>query len=133
MSFSIKLLSITTSDSWGPGVDFQISLVRKDDTYTLRGKRMRVDNLLEKPQVLRKTVKVSTEWATMLLDELRNANIPVYPPEMLGCDGTFFSMSLGSAYGGATYTWWSCPPHGWEILSKITDKIIDEFSNHLYE
>jgi len=133
MSFSIKLLSIATSGSWGPGDDFQISLVRKDDTYTLRGKRMRVDNLQKNPQVLRKTVKVSTEWATVLLEELRNANIPVYPPEMLGCDGTFYSMSLGNAYGGATYTWWSCPPHGWEILPKITDKIIDEFSNHLYE
>ena len=133
MSFSTKLITIATSGSWGPGDDFHISLVLKDATYTLRGKRVRVDNLQHTPQILRKTVMVTTEWATALLDELRNTNIPVYPPEMTGCDGTFYSMSLGNVYGGATYTWWSCPPDGWEILPKITDKIIDEFSNHLYE
>ncbi|MBR2962866.1 MAG: hypothetical protein IKC53_01510, partial [Lentisphaeria bacterium] len=61
------------------------------------------------------------------------ANIPLMPREMAGCDGTFYSMSVGSGFGGATYCWWSQPPTGWEILPKVTHQIIDEFSKALPE
>ena len=133
MSYSTKLITITTSGSWGPGDDYQISLVLKDGVYTLRGKRVRVDEIRFSKQILRKNIKVTPEWANGIIDELRKATIPLMPQEMMGCDGTFYSMSVGSPYGGASYTWWSCPPDGWGILPKVTEQIIDMFSGHLPE
>lgn len=51
-----------------------------------------------------------------ILNELRSANIPLMPQDAAGCDGTFYSMIVGSCFGGATYNWWSQPPTGWEIV-----------------
>lgn len=133
MPYSDKLITISTSNSWAMGDNFEISLVLKDNVFSLRGKRVRIAEMLMKPETTRKVVKVSKEWANGILNELRNAKIPLMPQEMAGCDGTFYSMSVGSGFGGATYCWWSQPPTGWEILPKVTHQIIDEFSKALPE
>ena len=133
MSYSVKLITVSTSNSWAMGDNYEISLVLKDDAYSIRGKRVRIAEMLAKPETTRKTVKVSKEWATRILNELQSAKIPLMPQEMAGCDGTFYSMSVGSGFGGATYCWWSQPPTGWEILPKVTRQIIDEFSKELPE
>ena len=133
MPYSAKLITVSTSNSWAMGDNFEISLVLKDETYSLRGKRVRIAEMLAKPETTRKAVKVSKGWAEGILNELRSANIPLMPQEMAGCDGTFYSMSVGSGFGGATYCWWSQPPPGWEILPKVTRQIIDEFSKALPE
>lgn len=114
------------------GDDFDISLALDDKGYFLRGKRIR-RTLSERPKILRRTVRVSSDWAVELLNDLKNANIPLLPEEIYGCDGEFFTMSVGSDFGGATYKWWTAPPEGWEILPKITRRMIDEFSKHLPE
>jgi hypothetical protein len=132
MPFSTKLITITTAGSWGPGDDYQISLVLQEDTYVLRGKIIRVDELHQDKKILRKNVKVTREWAAGILDELRNATIPLLPPKVLGCDGTFYSMSVGSPFGGATYSWWSDAPDGWEVLPKVTGQIITKFLEPFY-
>ena len=131
MPYSDKLITVSTSNSWEMGDNYEISLVLKDDAYSLRGKRVRISEMLAKPETTRKSVKVSKEWASGILNELRSAKIPLMPKEMAGCDGTFYSMSIGSGFGGATYCWWSQPPTGWEILPKVTRQIIDEFSKEL--
>lgn len=133
MSFTVKLITVSIRGSWGPGDNFEISLIFKDDVYFLRGKRERIDNLNQKPKATCKTVKVSKKWADGILNELRSSNIPLLPQEAMGCDGTFYSMTVGSCYGGATYNWWSDPPTGWEVLPKVTHQIIDEFSKVLPE
>ena len=119
-----------TAEGCFDGDDFDISLVLDDKGYSLRGKRTR-HTLIERPKFLRKSVRVSSDWATGLIAELKNADIPLLPEEIYGCDGEFYTMSVGSSFGGATYRWWSDPPEGWGILSKITRRIIDEFSKHL--
>ena len=113
------------------GDDYQISLVTEDGKYFLRGKRTRHAMSVPQPQILRKTIKVSSAWAVNLLAELQKANIPLMPPEVAGCDGEFYTMSVGSLFGGATYKWWSTPPAGWEILQSVTRQISDEFSKSL--
>ena len=128
-----KIMTFTASGSWGPGDDYQISLVTEKDTYYLRGKRIRKDMPGQSPQIVRHSIKVSPDWVTSLLSELQNANITALPPEALGCDGEFYSLSVGSPYGGATYSWWSAPPDGWEIFPKVARKIMDEFSKDLPE
>ena len=128
-----KIITFTSSGSWGPGDDYQISLVSEDDAYYLRGKRIRKEMLVGSPRILRHTVKVSSEWATDLLSDLQKANIPLMPPEVLGCDGEFYSLSVGSMFGGATYKWWTAPPAGWEIFQKVARRIMDEFSKDLPE
>lgn len=133
MPYSDKLITIATSNSWAMGDNFEISLVLKDDVFYLRGKRVRIAQMLMKPETARKAVKVSKEWANGILNELRSANIPLMPQESAGCDGTFYSMIVGSCFGGATYNWWSQPPTGWEILPKVTRQIIGEFSKALPE
>jgi len=133
MSNSVELVTISTSNSWAMGDNYEISLVLKGDSYSLRGKRVRTAEMLAKPETMRKAVKVSKEWATGILNELRSTKIPLMPQEMAGCDGTFYTMIVGSCFGGATYIWWSEPPTGWEILPKITSQIIDEFSKELPE
>ena len=133
MSYSVKLITVSTSNSWAMGDNYEISLVLKDETYSLRGKRVRTAEMLAKPETTRKAVKVSKEWATGILNELRSTKIPLMPQEMAGCDGAFYSMSVGSCFGGATYCWWSQPPTDWEILPKVTRQIIDEFSKALPE
>ena len=50
-------------------------------------------------------------------------------PEM----GLYHSTYGRPCFGGATYSWWSQPPTGWEILPKVTRQIIDEFSKALPE
>ena len=65
-----------------------------------------------------------------ILNELRSIKIPLMPQEMAGCDGTFYTLIVGSCFGGATYSCWSQPPTGWEILPKVTRQIIDEFSRN---
>lgn len=120
-----------TSFGWGPGDNYKISLIPEDDVYYLRGERSRQKRWEEKPQALRHTVKVSADWVNNLLSKLKNANIPLWPPEALGCDGDFYTLSIGSSYGGATYKWWSAPPVGWEIFPKVARQIIDEFSKGL--
>ena len=127
-----EILSFTAG-GWGPGDNYQISLVPEDDAYYLRGKRSRQKKWEEKPQILQHTVKVSADWVTNLLSELQNANIPLLPPKVRGCDGDFYSLTVGSSYGGATYKWWSHPPAGWEIFPEVARKIIDEFSRDLPE
>ena len=112
------------------GDDFDISLELDDNGYLLRGKRIR-RVLIERPRILRRTVRVSSDWAVELLNDLKNADIPLLPEEIYGCDGEFFTMTVGSDFGGATYKWWSDPPKGWESLPKITSRMIDEFSKHL--
>ena len=52
---------------------------------------------------------------------------------MAQCDGTFYTMIVGSCFGGANCSWWSQPPPGWEILPKVTHQMIDEFSKELPE
>lgn len=121
-----------TVDGCFEGYDFDISLELDDKGYLLRGKRIR-RILIERPRILRRTVRVSSDWAVELLNDLKNANIPLLPKEIYGCDGEFFTMSIGSDFGGATYKWWSVPPEGWEVLPKIARRIIDEFSEHLPE
>lgn len=133
MSNSIELVTISTSNSWAMGDNYEISLVLKGDSYSLRGKRVRIAEMLAKPETTRKAVKVSKEWATGILDELRSTKIPLMPQEVAGCDGTFYTMIVGSCFGGATYSWWSQPPTEWEILPKVTHQIIDEFSKELPE
>ncbi len=133
MSNSIELVTISTSNSWAMGDNYEISLVLKGDSYSLRGKRVRIAEMLAKPETTRKAVKVSKEWATGILDELRSTKIPLMPQEVAGCDGTFYTMIVGSCFGGATYSWWSQPPTEWEILPKVTHQIIDEFSKALPE
>lgn len=133
MSYSVKLITVSSSNSWAIGDNYEISLVLKDEKYSLRGKRVRTAEMLAKPETTRKAIKVSKEWATGILNELRSANIPLMPREMAGCDGTFYSMSVGSGFGGATYCWWSQPPTGWEILPEVTRQIIGEFSKVLPE
>jgi len=133
MPYSDKLITVSTSNSWEMGDNYEISLVLKDDSYSLRGKRVRISEMLAKPETTRKTVKVSKEWATGILNELRSTKIPLMPQEMAGCDGTFYTMTVGSSFGGATYIWWSEPPTGWEILPKVTHQMIDEFSKELPE
>ena len=133
MSNSVELVTISTSNSWAMGDNYEISLVLKGDSYSLRGKRVRTAEMLAKPETTRKAVKVSKEWATGILNELRSTKIPLMPQEMAGCDGTFYTMIVGSCFGGATYSWWSQPPPGWEILPKVTHQIIDEFSKELPE
>ena len=133
MSYSVKLVTVSTSNSWAMGDNFEISLVLKDETYSLRGKRVRIAEMLAKPETTRKAVKVSKGWAESILNELRSTKIPLLPQEMAGCDGTFYSMSVGSGFGGATYCWWSQPPPGWEILPKVTRQINDEISKALPE
>jgi len=127
-----KIMSLTLGGGT-PGDSYQISLFPGDDVYYLRGKLSRQRRWEEKPQILQHTVKVSADWVNNLLSELKNANIPLWPPEALGCDGDFYSLSIGSSYGGATYKWWSVPPVGWEIFPKVARQIIDEFSKDLPE
>ena len=134
MSFSDKLITVSSDGgSLESGDNFEISLVLKDDEYSLRGKRERIYDMFQKPQTTRRTVKVSKDWANGILNELLSANIPLLPHEQAGWDGIFYSMTVGSCFGGATYTWWSQPPVGWEILPKVTHQIIDEFSKALSE
>ena len=111
--------------------DFNISLVLCELGYSLRGKRIR-HNICGRPQVLRRSVKVSSGWANELFAELRDVNIPLLPSAIYdGCDGEFYSMSIGSSFGGVTYRWWNDPPEGWKLLPKITRRMINEFSKHL--
>ena len=133
MPYSAKLITVSTSNSWAMGDNFEISLVLKDETYSLRGKRVRIAEMPAKPETTRKAVKVSKGWAEGILNELRSTKIPLLPQEMAGCDGTFYTMTVGSCFGGATYSWWSQPPTGWEILPEVTRQIIDEFSKELPE
>ena len=130
--YSCKLITVSNGSGWGPGDNFEVSIVLEDKVYFLQGKRIRsTGEIGEKNQTIEKSVKISASWVNEILDELRKANIPLFPEEVRGCDGTFYSMTLGTGYGGATYRWWSCPPDGWEILPEVTWKIIDEFSKHL--
>ena len=133
MSNSVELVTISTCNSWAMGDNYEISLVLKENAYSLRGKRVRIAEMLAKPETTRKAVKVSKEWATGILNELWSTKIPLLPQEMAGCDGTFYTMTVGSCFGGATYSWWSQPPTEWEILPKVTRQIIDEFSKALPE
>ena len=121
------------SGGWGPGDDYQISLSREDDVFYLRGVRVRNTSWDSRPQTLQHSVKVSSDWVTCLLSELQNATIAPLPPEVLGCDGDFYSLSVGTSYGGATYRWWSSPPKGWEIFPKVARQIMNEFSKELPE
>ena len=116
MSYSIKLITVSTSNSWAMGDNYEISLVLKDNVFYLRGKRVRIAEMLAKPETTRKTVKVSKECGNGIQNELRSANIPLMPQDAAGCDGTFYLMIVGSCFGGATYNWWSQPPTGWEIV-----------------
>ena len=50
----------------------------------------------------------------------------------MGCDGVFYSMSVGSPCGEAIYKWWSAPPDGWEVLPKVTGQIITRFLEAFY-
>jgi len=131
MSFSDKLITVSGGGSFGPGENFEISLVLEDDAYSLQGKSERVDERARKLEETCKTVKVSKEWADGILNELRSARIPLLPQEVHGCDGDFYTMTVGSCFGGATYSWWSEPPTGWEVLPKVTRQIIDKFSKAL--
>ena len=72
MSYSDKLVTISTRNSWEIGDNFDISLVLKDDGFYLRGKRVRIAEIFKKPETTRKVVKVSTEWANGILNELRS-------------------------------------------------------------
>ena len=115
------------------GDDFDIALELGDKGYSLRGKRISRSLLGGPPRVSQMSVAVSADWATGVLTELKNAHIPPLPPEVSGCDGEFYTMSVGDDFGGATYRWWRCPPEGWEVLSETTRRMIDEFSKHLPE
>lgn len=132
MPLSIKLITITSTGSWGPRDDYQISLVLQENTYVLRGKIIRVDFSSPNKRISRKSVRVTREWADGILNELRKATIPLLPPEMMGCDGAFYSMSVGSIFGGATYEWWCEPPKGWEVLPKVAGQIITKFLEPCY-
>ena len=132
MPFSAKLITVTSTGSWGPRDDYRISLVLKKDTYVLQVKIIHVDFSSPNKQVSRKSVKVTKEWADGILDELRNATIPLLLHAVIGCDGTFYSMSVGSIFGGAIYSWWCEPPKGREVLPKVTGQIITKFSEPFY-
>ena len=130
----VKLITISVRSSLeNGGQSFHISLVRKNGEFFLRGKRMLAWESQDNQKITRKRIKVAPEWANGILDELRNANIPLLPEEVPGLDGPGFSMSVGSVFGGATYTWWSIPPKGWEILPNVTMKIISEFLANPFE
>ena len=111
--------------------DFDIALELDDKGYSLRGKRIRRSPLGSR--VSQMSVAVSADWADGVLTELKNADIPLLPPEERGFDGEFYTMTVGSDFGGATYKWWSDPPEGWEVLPRVTRRMIDEFSKHLPE
>ena len=132
MPFSTKLITVTSTGSWGPRDDYRISLVRKGDTYVLQGKIIRVDFSSPNKRGSQKSVKVTREWADGIFDELRNATVPLLPQEVMGCDGAFYSMSVGSLFGGATYKWWCKPPDGWEVLPKVAGQIITKFLEPYY-
>jgi len=127
-NINYELLRIRCSGTWGPGDDFDISLVRMNDVFILKGKRYRQSESGGAKRSKQKKFKVDKAWVETLLDTLRKATIPLYPPEVFGCDGEFFSLKLGTPYGGATYQWWSAPPKGWNVLSKVTGRIINKFT-----
>lgn len=133
MTDPFDLITITADSVFFPEDHCRISLVSKGDKYFLRGKRMCRDIPSLEKQTTKDSVKVTPAWAKGILEELRQAEIPLFPPGMYGCDGSFFTMTVGDEFGGATYRWWSEPPEGWEILPKIFRKILDEFSKHLPE
>ena len=133
MTNPFDLITITAGGGFFLGDDYKISLVNKDNKFFLRGKCVRRNMQSLEKQTMKDSVKVTAEWAKEILDELRKAEIPLFPPGMYGCDGSFFTMTVGDMFGGATYRWWSEPPEGWGILPKITRKILDEFLKNVPE
>lgn len=125
------LLKVCSSGGWGPGDNFDISLVWSNAIFTLQGTRSRQDEGGNITRSKLKMFKVSKIWAETLLATLRKTTIPLHPEDVLGCDGTFYSLELGNSYGGATYRWWSNPPKGWDVLPEVAHEIIHKFSGKM--
>ena len=133
MSDPFALVTITADNGFFSEENYRISLVNKGNKFFLRGMIMRRNRLSLEKKTVEDSVKVTPEWAKGILDELRKANIPLLPSGVYGCDGGFSAMTVGDEFGGATYRWWSEPPEGWEILPKMTRKILDEFLKNVPE
>ena len=131
MSDSFDLITIATDNGFFSEENYRISLVNKGNKFFLRGKIMHRNRQSLEKQSMKDSVPVTPEWANGILEELRKADIPLFPPGRYGCDGSFFTMTVGDGFGGATYRWWSEPPEGWEILPKVAREILDEFLKHL--
>ncbi len=64
-----------------------------------------------------------------ILLSLSNLKIPVNPKHIIGLDGGFTELEIGSYSGLSKFRWWSEPPSGWEKLDKIAQDII-KFATH---
>ena len=130
MSNTQELITFSTSGGTIFTTKYNISLVLDGDAFFLKGKLTSVDMGL-KQRTSRHSVKVSKEWANEILGELRSASIPPMPQELpFGCDAVGHSLTVCAGFAGATYSWIGEPPNGWEILSKIANKIIFAFGHY---
>jgi hypothetical protein len=56
--------------------------------------------------------------------ELRTIQIPAFPSNEMGLDGTTYEIQISNGFNDATYSWWEDPPEGWEPLKVFFDRLM---------
>lgn len=54
---------------------------------------------------------------------IEEARLPMLSPGLMGVDGTTYSVEIRVGMGGGTWSWWSQPREGWEVLAEIVREI----------
>lgn len=122
------ILTVKQESTWTDTGDVVVRITRsgQGEFHILGRKEVGIaeSELGKTGKCIRTRRALPAEHVTEILDQLRHIMIPAAPTFEMGCDGGFTELVVGGYAGKAHYRWWSDPPHGWERLDKLAQKII---------
>ncbi|WP_160680557.1 hypothetical protein [Clostridium sp. C8-1-8] len=82
-----------------------------------------------KPTIVSNIHSLSSDFAETIIDKLKSIKISPFPSNApIGCDGTFYELSLKESFHNLDIRWWDNGPENWSELTIYIKKLIDIFN-----